>query len=114
SVALALGVHLWRELSPALSARQEGDTLFMELKGVLWFGSAPTLEKALVKALGDAQEIERVVLDLGGLGRIDVTGALVLGQLKENVEQAGLTVEFSEIPAHAERVLSETLEWRGD
>jgi SulP family sulfate permease len=109
SVALALGVHLWRELTPAHSVRQEGTQLFLELRGVLWFGSAPTLEKALLASLEKAEGIERVVLDLGGLGRVDVTGALVLRQLCENLKQAGLGVEFIELPSHAERVLGEVL-----
>ena len=51
SVALAMGLHLWRELKPAHSVRQEGHALFMELRGVLWFGSAPILEKALLHSL---------------------------------------------------------------
>lgn len=112
SVALALGVHLWRELSPAHSVRQEGRALFMELRGVLWFGSAPILEKALLQTLGKAQDdVERVVLDLGGLGRVDVTGALVLRQLRINVERGGLKVEFTNVPSHAHRVLREILDW---
>lgn len=112
SVALALGVHLWRELSPAHSVRREGRALFMELRGVLWFGSAPILEKALLQSLGEASDVERVVLDLGGLGRVDVTGALVLRQLRKNVGQSGLTVEFTNVPSHAVRVLREILDWQ--
>ncbi len=113
SVVLAMGVHLWRELSPALSSTQEGETLLMELRGVLWFGSAPTIERDLVKGLEEADGVERVVLNLGGLGRIDVTGAMVLKQLKENVGKAGLQLEFTDVPAHAERVLREVLAWQG-
>jgi SulP family sulfate permease len=111
AVTLSLGVHLWRELSPAHSVRQEGQALFMELRGVLWFGSAPILEKALLQSLGDAKDVERVVLDLAGLGRVDVTGALVLRQLRINVERGGLTVEFTNVPSHAHRVLREILDW---
>jgi len=112
SVVLALGVHLWRELSPGHSVRQEGAALFMELRGVMWFGSAPILEKALLQSLKKAQDVERVVFDLSGLGRIDVTGALVLKQLRENAQGAGLEVEFTAVPTHAERVLREVLGWR--
>ena len=83
----------------------------MELRGVLWFGSAPILEKALLQSLGEAEELERVVLDLGGLGRIDITGALVLRKLRKNLEGAGLKVEFANVPSHALRVLGEVLDW---
>jgi hypothetical protein len=47
------------------------------------------------------------------LGRIDVTGAMVLKQLRENVEKAGLQMEFTDVPAHAQRVLYEVLTWQG-
>jgi SulP family sulfate permease len=111
SVALAIGLHLWRELTPGHSVRREGEALHLELRGVLWFGSAPILEKALNKSLSEAREANRVVVSLAGLGRIDVTGALVLKQLRENVERAGLTLELSEVPSHAHRVLSQVLGW---
>ena len=52
------------------------------------------------------------MLDLGGLGRIDVTGALVLRNLRKNLEAAGLSVEFTNVPSHAERVLKEVLDWQ--
>jgi len=112
SVALALGLHIWRELSPAHSVRKEGTALYMELRGVLWFGSAPTLEKALLESLEEAGDVERVVLDLSGLGRIDVTGALVLKEIRENVRSAGLEVELVAVPEHARRVLKELLDWQ--
>lgn len=112
SVALALGVHLWRELKPAHSVRQEGNALYMELGGVLWFGSAPILEKALLHSLGEAKDLEVVTLDLGGLGRVDLTGALVLRELQQNLLRAGLRVEFTHVPPHAHRVMREVLGWR--
>lgn len=111
SVALAMGVHLWRELKPAHSVRQEGHALFLELRGVLWFGSAPILEKALLQSLGEARDVEQVFVDLSGLGRVDVTGALVLRNLRRNLEGAGLTLEFTDVPSHALRVLGEVLDW---
>lgn len=114
SVALALGVHLWKELSPAHSVRQAGQNLFIELGGVLWFGSAPILEKALLDSFMDAEDVDRVVFDLSGPGRIDVTGALVLKQPRENLRGAGSEVEFVEVPVHAQRVMIEVLDWKPD
>lgn len=111
SVALAIGVHLWRELTPGHSVRHEGDALHLQLRGVLWFGSAPILEKALLKSLSETREARRVVVDLGGLGRIDVSGAFFLKQLKENVERAGLTLELTEVPSHSHRVLQHVMGW---
>lgn len=111
AVALAIGLHLWRELTPSHSVRHERETLHLALRGVLWFGSAPILEKALLKSLTEREEATRVVVDLGGLGRIDVTGALVLRQLKEDVERAGLSFELDNVPSHAHRVLSQVKGW---
>jgi SulP family sulfate permease len=111
SVALALGLHLWRELSPGHSVSQEDGLLTLELRGVLWFGSAPILEEALLGSLEAARDIQRVRVDLQGLGRIDVTGALVLKKLREDVRRAGLEIEFTRVPTHAHRVLKEVLNW---
>ncbi len=111
SVALALGVHLWRELTPGYSVRRKDDTLHLELRGVLWFGSAPTLERALLAHLAEAKEVRRVVFDLRGLGRIDLTGALVLSQIREDVKRAGMDFELAEVPVHAHRILQQVLDW---
>jgi sulfate permease, SulP family len=111
SVALAMGLHLWRELTPDYAVRYRGDTLHVALHGVLWFGSAPILEKALSSSLARAREVRRVVLHLGGLGRIDLTGALVLRQVKRDVERAGVAFELTEVPVHAHRMLAQVLEW---
>ena len=111
SVGLAIGLHLWRELTPGHSVRHEKDALHLELRGVLWFGSAPILGKALLKSLSETREANRVVVDLGGLGRIDVSGAFFLKELRENVERAGLTLELTHVPSHAHRVLRQVMGW---
>jgi SulP family sulfate permease len=114
SVALALGVHLWRELTPGYTVRRTWDALHLELRGVLWFGSAPILEKALLAHLAESREVRRVVFDLGGLGRIDLTGAMVLRQIREDVSKAGMGFELRHVPAHAHRILRQVLEWEPD
>lgn len=111
SVVLAMSVHLWRELTPGFVARMEGDTLHLELRGVLWFGSAPILERALLAHLEASRSLRRVILHLGGLGRIDITGAMTLRQLREDVERSGITFQFCEVPGHACRILRQVLKW---
>ena len=110
SVALAMSVHLWRELTPGFLARLEGDTLHLELRGVLWFGSAPILERAVLAHLR-ASAAQRVVVHLGGLGRIDLTGAMTLRRLREDIEQSGVQVHICDVPGHACRILRQVLEW---
>ena len=111
AVLLALGVHVWRELSPGYTVRHVGDALHLEVGGVLWFGSAPTLEKTLLNHLEDSRDAQRVVLHLGGLGRIDLTGALLLRQIRRDVEEAGMELELMEVPSHAHRILRQVLRW---
>jgi SulP family sulfate permease len=112
AVALALGLHLWRELTPGYTVRFQGDALHLELRGVLWFGSAPILEKALLERLAEAREARRVVLHLEGLGRIDLTGALFLKQLREDIERAGMVFEMVGGPSQSHAILGAVLGWR--
>ncbi len=112
SVLLTLGLHVWRELSPGYVVRHVGDALHLEVGGVLWFGSAPTLEKALRNHLEEARNARRVVLNLGGVGRLDLTGALLLRRIRRDVEEAGLELELTEVPEHAHRILGQVLDWR--
>jgi len=111
SVVLAMSVHLWRELTPGFVARAEGDSLHLELRGVLWFGSAPMLERALLAHLEASKSLRRVILHLGGLGRIDLTGAMALKRLREDIERGGLDFRICEVPGHACRILRQVLEW---
>jgi len=111
SVVLAMSVHLWRELTPGFVARTEGDRLHLELRGVLWFGSAPILERALLAHLEASRSLRHVILHLGGLGRIDLTGAMALKRLREDIERSGMGFEICEVPGHACRILRQVMEW---
>lgn len=111
AVLLALGLHIWREMTPGFVARVEGQALHLELKGVLWFGSAPLLERALLTHLEGLPDVEKVVIDLSGLGRIDLTGAMVLRQVREDVERGGTDFQLCQVPGHACRILRQVLSW---
>jgi SulP family sulfate permease len=111
AVVLAMSVHLWRELTPGFVARVTGDTIHLELRGVLWFGSAPILERALLAHLEASRDLRRVILHLGGLGRVDLTGAMVLRRLREDIETSGMEFRICEVPGHSARILRQVLEW---
>lgn len=111
AVVLAMSVHLWRELTPGFVARTTGDTLHLELRGVLWFGSAPILERALLAHLEASGDLRRVILHLGGLGRVDLTGAMALRRLREDIESSGMEFLICEVPGHSARILRHVLEW---
>jgi SulP family sulfate permease len=109
SVVLSLGVHVWREVTPGYRVSVGEGELHLELSGVLWFGSAPILGRELLGHLEEAEEVSRVVVDLSGLGRIDVTGALLLREIREDVQQAGMSLVLTNVPDHAQRILSRVL-----
>ena len=105
-VALSAAVHLWRELAPKVTSRREGDTLYLEPTGVLWFGSAPAMEDGLLARLAEEPGVARVVVSLGGLGRIDLTGAYTLAEMVDHAEGAGIDMTLVDVPDHAVRVLT--------
>jgi len=105
-ILTAGAVHLWRELSPGVEMSREGGTLHLHLKGVLWFGSAAALEDEVFRCLSAERDVSAMVLHCGGLGRIDLTGALSLAEIVEQVRAAGLEARVEGVPFHARRVLT--------
>ena len=64
----------------------------------------PELERIFLEHV-EGSEADQLVIHMGGLGRVDLSGALVLAQLVVDAEEAGVDVEFVEVPDHARRVL---------
>lgn len=93
-VILAAGVHLWRELPVEVAAWSDDDTLHLRPSGVLWFGSAPRLEQTFLDLLAQHVRARRLVIHLDGLGRVDLSGAMLLRTLVEDSREAGLEVEL--------------------
>jgi SulP family sulfate permease len=108
-VGLAVVVHIWRELRVSVRTTFADTTLRLAPQGVLFFGSAPALETALVDALARHPTARRLVLELEALGRIDCTGALALRSVMREAERAGLEVEVCGVPPQAHRVLARLL-----
>jgi SulP family sulfate permease len=103
-MAIAGAIHLWRELTPEIRSRQDGSTLYLEPEGILWFASAPGLEDLILRELADHSDLDTVVLDCGGLGRIDLTGMFGLRELVHQVRGAGVAIRIEEVPQHALRL----------
>ena len=108
-VDLALAVHLWRELNVQVPYGVEGDTLTLWPKGVLYFGSAPSLERTVNGLVGSHPGVSRVVVHVGGLGRVDLSGALVLRDLVEDLRAAEVPVEVRGAEEHASGLLQRVL-----
>ena len=109
-VALAVAVHLWRELRLDIEVAARDDTLDLHPRGVIWFGTAPGLEDRLVRLLADHPDARRLVIHLDGVGRLDHSGALALRNVLEFARDAGLQVSVDDVPAHAGRIAAAMLD----
>jgi SulP family sulfate permease len=108
-VGVAALVHLWRELHIQVPADYEDGVLHVRPSGVLYFASAPGLEDAVNNLLADHPATERLRVDLDGLGRLDVTGAMALRTLLEEVREAGMTAEICNVPPQLRRIVGRVL-----
>ena len=110
-ILAAVAVHIWRELKPGVESWTDARGVHLKPKGVLWFGSAAYLEQMAAEQVAQAREATRLILHLGGLGRIDFTGALVLRELMDEAQDGGLEVELDGVSEHAVRILNGVLDW---
>jgi SulP family sulfate permease len=108
-IALATGVHLWRELHVTVPSWTEGRTLHLQPQGVLFFASAPALEETFMDLLEQHADADRLIVHCRGLGRVDLTGALVLRALLNDAAAAEMDTELRDVPPHAERVIARVL-----
>jgi SulP family sulfate permease len=91
-MGLGIAVHLWRERRINIVSRYSEHTLRLEPTGVLFFGSANSLDETIVEELVKHPDVKALILDLRRLGRIDYTGALVIQRVASEAELAGLSV----------------------
>jgi SulP family sulfate permease len=108
-IVLAIAVHLWREVNVSVPSWTEGDELHLRPRGVVFFGSTPALEEALLKLLAAHRGARRLVLHLDGLGRLDLTGALALRAVLDDALAAGVEVRLADVPPHLRRIVSRVL-----
>ena len=105
-ILVSLAIHVWRERRAGFHSWMEGDILHLEVTGTLWFASAPRLEEALTSRLSDAGGVSEVVIHLEGLGRIDLTGALVLKRAVEEMRALGIPSSLKGVPPHAHELIN--------
>lgn len=104
-ILMSLAIHVWRERRAGFHSWMEGDVLHLEVMGILWFASAPRLEEALISRLTDAGGVSEVVIHLDGLGRIDLTGALVLKRAVDEMRTLGIPSSLKGVPPHARELI---------
>jgi SulP family sulfate permease len=113
-VTLSIAVHLVRELSLRLEVSVEGDTLEVRPAGVLWFATAADLQERLIELLERHPDAAHLRLALDGLGRIDLTGAMTLGHVLDDIRGAGMTIEVTGVPPQARGLLERYGARRGE
>jgi SulP family sulfate permease len=114
AIALAVGVHLWRELELGVESWLDGETLHVRPIGVLWFASARRFEDAFVELLAAHREAASVIVHLDGLGRFDYSGALTLRHLLERAREAGLAASVVDVRPRARRAIARIVEAERD
>jgi sulfate permease, SulP family len=113
-ILLSIGLHLRRELSLEVTSWTEERTLHLRPRGVLWFGSARTLEDAVLELLAAHAEAGRLVVHLDGLGRIDMTGALALRALLQDAREAGVAVAVVDVRPRWRGLVARVIEREDD
>lgn len=104
-IGLAIVVHLGRELRLDIDVRIDDQVLRIAPKGVVYFGSTPQLTNLLISKLAEHPELNRLVIDMSGIGRIDFTGGNALSNAITGAKAAGLEVEIVDTPPHARRIV---------
>ncbi len=104
-ILVSLAIHVWRERRAGFHSRMEGGVLHLEVIGILWFASAPRLEEAITARLARATDVSEVVIHLEGLGRIDLTGALVLKRVVEELGGSGIPATLTGVPPQARELI---------
>jgi SulP family sulfate permease len=108
-IGAALAIHLWKELDVDIRSWSEGDVVRLQPLGVLWFASAHRMDGELLRLLEEHPGARRVVVDMHGLGRTDITGALALRSLLLDAEAAGLDVAVEGVHPHSRPFVARVL-----
>jgi len=104
-IALSIAVHLWREREQRVESHIFDGCLTLRPVGVMWFGSAPGFRRSLATALDEHPSTQRLRVDLSGLGRLDLSGALVLRDALAVARRRGVPLQFTRVPRQIQRVL---------
>lgn len=108
-IGAAVIAHLRREATIGANTWTEADRLHLRPHGVLYFGSANVLEAQLMGLLKDHPEASSLVVHFDRLGRVDVTGALVIRDLCERAARAGLDTTLTDFTPASRRIIRRVL-----
>jgi SulP family sulfate permease len=104
-IGASVVAHLYRESQVEVDVKVVGSTMTIKPNGVLWFAGAHVLERKLLAAVEESDNLKSLVVDLGGVGRLDYSGADVLDTVVGDVSSRDIHVEVVNVPAHARRIV---------
>lgn len=104
-VALAVIVHLRREMKITVDTGFVDHTLVLRPTGVLFYATAAKLNDALLEQLAAHPDAETLLLDLSRLGRVDYSGVLVIQSFAHEAADAGLAVRVEGVPPQSAGIL---------
>lgn len=104
-IALAVAVHLYRELNITTLYEITETTLTVRPHGVLWFATVPQIDRLVRNSVADNPHIAAVDFDLSGVGRLDYTGAATLNQSIVTLAGAGIVSTLRNVPPGAQRAV---------
>ena len=87
-----------------VSVQGRGPSIVLEVDGELDLASAPQLKRALEQAWGNAPE--EIVLDLGKLRFMDMSGLRVLLSARQRAERRGTELVLTNVGDSIRRVLT--------
>ncbi len=93
-VAISVAVHLGREGRLNVDVIPAGSDGRIEVSGVLWYVNVAYLRDEVRGAWHAHRDVERWVVELSRVGRIDVDAALVLAALRDEAGTVGVTLEY--------------------
>lgn len=108
-VLLVVAAHLRRERKLAIESVRDGEVLHLHPVGLLHFGSVQRLEDQMRVLTADREGVERVVVHFDRVGRTDVSGALVLRRLLEELRACGMEVQVQDVTRTSRAIITRVL-----
>lgn len=105
-IGLAVAVHLWRETQLDHELVTDGTTITVTPTGVFYFGSEAQVASMIVEALASRPDATCLVVDLRGVGLIDLTAARRLADLLGDARAQGVEVNVLHPPAEYRELFS--------
>lgn len=105
-VVVSLVLHLAREGGVHVETRVDGAVGRLLVDGNLWFANAAHLEDVVHDAWHRHRDVERWVVDLTRVGRVDVDAAVAIARLRGEAAEVGVTLEIVGGDARTEQRLA--------